>query len=237
LKAGTLLDSFPPLVDPVVAGIGQSMGGCMTVVQQGRHECYDGIGILGYSAVHTHPPEMPGTPPITVPWIPRDVVPNVWVQADPANDPGVVNKSAMAKALISNGMPEAGPSMAWGFYYSDVPQSVLDTDLVDFPTRDGNPPPWASITLPVVVAIWCLQPGAVAPEAAGVTVPVLIAQGERDVVGDPKGEMRAYQSATSIDWFRCPRMGHMHNFAGTRELLWQRIHNWGEWVRIEKQAG
>jgi hypothetical protein len=24
----------------------------------------------------------------------------------------------------------------------------------------------------------------------------------------------------------------MHNFAGTRELLWQRIALWGQWVRI-----
>lgn len=54
-----------------------------------------------------------------------------------------------------------------------------------------------------VFGTYSLLPGAVAPEAAGVTVPVLIAQGERDVLGDPKGEMRAYQSASSIDWFRC----------------------------------
>jgi N-acyl-D-aspartate/D-glutamate deacylase len=29
------------------------MGGCMTIIQQGRHESYDGIAVLGYSAVHT----------------------------------------------------------------------------------------------------------------------------------------------------------------------------------------
>jgi hypothetical protein len=25
-------------------------------------------------------------------------------------------------------------------------------------------------------------------------------------------------------------MGRMHDFAGTRELLWQRIHAWAAWV-------
>jgi hypothetical protein len=26
-------------------------------------------------------------------------------------------------------------------------------------------------------------------------------------------------------------MGHMHNFAGTRELFWERIETWAAWVR------
>jgi hypothetical protein len=51
------------------------------------------------------------------------------------------------------------------------------------------------------------------------------------VVVDPPGEPRAYQSATAIDYYVCPRMGHMHNFAGTRELMWRRIDAWGDWVR------
>ena len=25
-------------------------------------------------------------------------------------------------------------------------------------------------------------------------------------------------------------MAHMHNFAPTAELLWHRIHRWGEWI-------
>jgi hypothetical protein len=25
-------------------------------------------------------------------------------------------------------------------------------------------------------------------------------------------------------------MGHMHNFASTREILWSRIHHWGDHV-------
>ena len=31
-------------------------------------------------------------------------------------------------------------------------------------------------------------------------------------------------------------MAHMHNFAGTRELLWQRLETWAEWVRVLKEA-
>ena len=44
---------------------------------------------------------------------------------------------------------------------------------------------------------------------------------------DPRGETRAYESSPSVDFFVCPRMAHMHNFAGTRELFWQRIDDVG----------
>jgi len=236
LAAGTLADGFPAVTDPVILGIGQSMGGCMTVVQQGRYEDYDGIGVLGFSAVHTTPATRPGTTPIVPPWLPRDVVPSSWVQTDPLSDPGVVNKALMVADSLDNRDKASGPAMAWGFHYDDVDPAILVQDLTDFPTRNGNPPPWASTTLPAVVAVWCIVPGAIAPEAAGVSVPVLVAMGERDVVADPKGEPRAYQSATSVDLFRCPRMGHMHNFASTRELLWQRIDTWSKWVSVVKAS-
>jgi hypothetical protein len=58
--------------------------------------------------------------------------------------------------------------------------------------------------------------------------------GERDVIADPKGEPRAYLSANSVDLYICPQMGHMHNLASTRELFWQRIETWTDWVRTMK---
>ena len=104
-------------------------------------------------------------------------------------------------------------------------------DLGDFPARHGDIPPWGSATVPAAVALWCLAPGAVLTEAAGIRSPVLVALGERDVLVDPRGEPRAYESARSVDLFVCPKMGHMHNFAGTRELFWRRIETWAAWVR------
>jgi hypothetical protein len=58
--------------------------------------------------------------------------------------------------------------------------------------------------------------------------------GERDLVVDPLGEARAFRSAASFDLFICPRMGHMHNFAGTRALFWERIHRFGDWCAAAK---
>jgi hypothetical protein len=53
LADGTLADGFPPVRDATLLGIGQSMGGCFTIVQQGLLGTYAGIGVLGFSARQT----------------------------------------------------------------------------------------------------------------------------------------------------------------------------------------
>jgi alpha-beta hydrolase superfamily lysophospholipase len=224
LAKGTLADGFPPVADPLFLGIGQSMGGCMTVVQQGRYHCYDGIAVLGYSAVHTTT-QMPGGRG-TNPWMPRDTKPSQGV---------LVNAPQLAAVAQPAGRPGDAPPLGWGFHYDDVDPAIVQADLDAFPGRNGNVPAWASGTLPAAVAAWCMAPGAIAPEAAAVRAPVLVAMGERDVIADPRGELRAYQSSPSVDFYVCPRMGHMHNFAGTRELFWERIDAWARWVGVHKR--
>lgn len=220
LAEGSLHADLPPVPDPLRIGIGQSMGGCLTIVQQARHRSYDGIGVLGYSAVHTHPPVAPGAPPFHISWVGRDTL-------------------LGERMVILNEHPVLGPdtaaggeeweAMAWGFHYDDIDRQVVAEDM----DRGGVVPPWGSASLPFGVACAVLTPGIIAPEAAAITVPVLVGMGERDVLTDPRAELRAYRSATSVDWFECPRMGHMHNFASTRELLWRRIEAWAAWVNSD----
>jgi hypothetical protein len=227
LTAGTLVDGLGPVEQAVTIGIGQSMGGSLTVLQQGRHHGYDGVGVLGYSPLRTQRPTTPGAPPLPLPWIPRDT--------EPAD--GVVT-NAPALAEVGDGGPAADDlsALAWGFHYGDVPRDVVQRDLGDYPTRHGDVPPWGSATVPITVALWCMSPGGALAEAAAIRCPVLVAMGERDVLVDPRGETRVYESASSVDFFVCPRMAHMHNFAGTRELFWQRLETWAAWVRTVRDA-
>jgi alpha-beta hydrolase superfamily lysophospholipase len=231
LAASTLSPGFPRVAEPVILGLGQSMGGCITLVQQARYRTYHGIAVLGYSAVHTIRPAQPGTPPFVRPWVPRDVVPATASFRRLAADPRIPNGGAVTEAEETGANARAVAAMRWYFHYDDVGSSV--DDISDFPRRNGNLPPWASAAVPSPTAAWCVTPGAVAPEAAAITVPVLVGLGERDVSADPRGEARAYLSCPSLDLFICPRMGHMHNFAGTRELLWRRVDTWGGWVSAQ----
>ena len=233
LANGILVPGYPPVLQPVRIGIGQSTGGSLTIVQQARHACYDGIAVLGFSAVHSHPATPPGHAPIVTPWFSREL--------SPAEPGGVLNAAAVAAASGSGASEAAWAALAWGFHYDDVPQDVVEQDLAHYegmaqgpvasppPAREREAAPWNSYTTPNDATRFTLTPGAVAPEAAAVAVPVLSAMGERDLVVDPLGEARAFRSALSFDLFVCPRMGHMHNFAGTRALFWERIHRFGEW--------
>ncbi|MDR2857621.1 MAG: hypothetical protein LBV50_07210 [Novosphingobium sp.] len=242
LANGILVPGYPPVLQPVRIGIGQSTGGSLTIVQQARYDCYDGIGVLGFSAVHSHPATPPGTTPIVTPWFSRDI---------PPDEPGgIINTAAVAAAAAASteaGQGAAWAALAWGFHYDDVPPEVIEQDLSHYesiaegfvpgmkPSREGDPAPWNSYTTPGEATRFTLTPGIVAPEAAAIAVPVLSAMGERDLVVDPLGEARAFRSAASFDLFICPRMGHMHNFAGTRALFWERIHRFGDWCAAARE--
>lgn len=223
LRGGTLSGSFPPLVEPVRIGIGQSMGGAVTIVQQGRYHCYDGVAILGYSAVHTHPPSPHGEPLVAA-WRLRDL-PDL-----------VLNQRRVDASDRTLGSPVGTASIHWSLYWDET-ESGGPISTGDSQAGRGAFPPWLSATLPHGLLGAVLTPGVVAPEAAAIESPVLVAMGQRDSVPDPRGELRAYMSSPSVDFFVCPRMAHMHNFAGTRELFWQKIDTWGSWVRCAKIGG
>jgi alpha-beta hydrolase superfamily lysophospholipase len=236
LANGVLAPDYPPVHRPVVIGLGQSLGASLAIYQQAARRSYDGVGVLGFSAVHSHPATAPGEAPLIVPWYPRD--------ATLEESPEPLNAAAMAAAMEHGPQEAAWTSLAWGFHHDDVPQEIVEQDLMHYDAiAHGGVPaghetaPWNSYTTPHRAARSTLTPGVVATEAAAISVPVLCAMGVRDLVPDPLGEPRAFRSARSVDLFICPRMGHMHNFAGTRELVWRRIHLFGEWCAAIKQAG
>lgn len=235
LANGVLAPGYPAVGQPVVLGIGLALGGALTIYQQAHHRSYDGVAALGFSAVHSHPVTPPGGHPVTVGWYPRDA--RIEDGAEP------LNAAALAAAEAAGHGGAAWAALAWGFHYDDVPRAVVERDLrhYDAMARGGGEAsadtPWYARRTPERAARSTLTPGIVATEAAAITVPVLAAMGERDLVPDPSGEPRAYRSATSVDLYVCPRMGHVHNMAGTRALLWERIDLFGRWCAAVKAAG
>lgn len=232
LANGVLIEGYPPIYEPLLLGIGHSLGASLVIYQQARHLSYDGIGILGFSAVHSHPPTGPGDPPIVVAWYPRDT----GLQESQAP----LNTAELAAAMAEGRQQAAWKSLTWGFHYDDVPRQIVEDDLSYYeaiatnsaPAEKFNAAPWKSYSTPKRAARSTLTPGVVAVEAAAIAVPVLSVMGERDLVVTPHSEMQAFKSARSFDVFICPCMGHMHNFAGTRSLLWQRVHQFGEWCQL-----
>jgi len=197
-----------PAIDPgAVIGVGQSMGGFVTVVMQARRRSFDAIAVLGASAVHTRFPSP------------------VWQGAKPAN--GDADSVKLATEMWLNA------DWRFAFHWDDVPAHLVDADMECKPPIFGAPAPWISPTIPTIHDL--LLPGVIAREAAMIDVPVLLAMGERDVTQDPLRELAAFQSAPDLALSVFPRMAHMHNFAGTRVGLWRRLQAFG--LQITGQNG
>ena len=218
LAGGTLVDDLPPVVDPVKIGLGQSLGGSLLVLTQGQFHTFDGIAVLGFSGHHT------------LIWAPPEKVtgPRTYV-------PRGTNVAALTEEVFVSAMPEMAfddrgwPLCAPGFHFQDEPEDIVAADMLEYPTRKGILPVWASATIPPC-AMTMMSPGAIAPEAANVTVPVFVGVGERDTVPNPKSEPAAYQQSLDITVYICRGMAHMHNFGTPRELMWTRFHSWANGV-------
>jgi hypothetical protein len=225
LARGRIAVGFPPVAEPVTLGLGQSMGGGLTIVQQAHHDTYDGIGVLGFSAVYTTARGFPAGPPSGVPYLTRDMRLDDPLSAQARAAAGANPTLARLQRNRELYFERRAAPASWNYHFDDVAPEIVERDL----SFAGEPPPWRSPTIPAAV-FWMLAPGALGPEAAAIVVPVLSAFGERDVAEDPRMEPKAFRHAVDFSSFICPRMGHMHNFASTRELLWSRIHHWGAHV-------
>jgi hypothetical protein len=206
LTNGTLVDGLPPVRPGVVIGAGQSLGGAVVTVTQGRHQTFDAVALLGFSAI--------------------EIVLRTAPDTTATVDSGPVDYTALpeGESLIDEN------GFTYAFHWQDVPRDIVTADMGHgYPFRT-RVPSWGSATTPPC-AIDMMTPGFAAKEAGAITAPVFLGAGERDVLPDPWAEPTAFRGSHDITLFVAPRMAHMHNFAGTRELFWERLHGWGEQIR------
>jgi alpha-beta hydrolase superfamily lysophospholipase len=206
------VDGFPALPGLRKLGIGQSMGGKVTVLAQGRHETFDGIAVLGASAIHTVLPQ------------PSKAQYEASRAAHVLARGSAVDGSSVAESSRSIG------DFVYPFHWEDVPRDILDADMSGgYPLRRAPAPPFGSLTIPPC-AVTMMSPGAIAREAANLRVPVLVGVGERDTCPNPLAEPAGYRNSRDVAVYVVPRMAHMHNFASTRSMLWDRIEAWARRV-------
>ncbi|WP_156141056.1 alpha/beta hydrolase [Sphingomonas sp. 37zxx] len=207
LLAGTLEDALAVPDTVFVVGVGQSLGGGLTILMQGRHASFDAIIVLGKSAIHTQLPQ-----PSRAQFAATRTATLAYTRDTPADQ------------QISDEAAGAIVDYAYAFHWGTEPQALRDADLATGFNPRRITPPWGSATMPIVRVM--RAPGALRDDAAKVTVPVLLAFGERDVSADVRLEATAFPHSNDITLLVVPRMAHMHNFADTRALLWRRIVDW-----------
>ncbi|WP_375483471.1 alpha/beta hydrolase, partial [uncultured Mycobacterium sp.] len=189
LRSGTAVAGYPGVDVGARIGIGQSMGGGVSVIMAARHHTYDAVGVLGYSAIHT-----------VLPMPKQDETVRTAEYFDYSRD--------TAPTELSLAEPSAHVrEFLYPFFWEDVPADIVEAD-----TRGGYPirttaPPFGSTTLPTC-AVAMLSPGYIKAEAAEVDVPVFIGLGERDTAVQPHCEPAAYPHSGDITLFVCERMAH-----------------------------
>lgn len=222
LETGGLHPGLGPVAHPIVLGMGQSMGGLVTIALQGVHRIFDGIAILGFSGMQTLLPQRPDVQEQVFPWL---------LRSSEGGAPIVTNGVSLESFALD---PEARiGQMTYAYHDASEPADVIEYDMLGDPASpDRAIAPWRSPTVPEYAA-YGVSPGVVATEAASITTPVLIAVGARDVVPNPLLEPIAYRSSPDISIYICPHMAHMHNFSPMRHAFWDRIHSWGETVAAQ----
>ena len=207
IRQGELCDGFPALPNAFHVGIGQSMGGCVSIVMQAQHRTFDAICVLGYSAIHTMLPQR------TLFDLEAAKQQYAYGRATSPNELSVARSSAGVADFI------------YPFHWEDVPADILAADMEGgYPLR-RTAPPFGSLTIPNC-AVAMMGKGFVADDARAIEAPVFAAFGERDVSAEPRAEPQAFGASDDVTVLVVPRMAHMHNFAGTRRRLWDRLSAW-----------
>jgi pimeloyl-ACP methyl ester carboxylesterase len=101
------------------------------------------------------------------------------------------------------------------FYAKDVPDVVRAADA-----RDATVVPLGAL------ATMMQEPVTTGPHMAQIDTPVFVAYGQQDVSPDPLGDAVRYSKSPDLTLFRLHESAHCHNFASTRNLLWERLANW-----------
>jgi hypothetical protein len=195
--------------------MGQSFGGCLTIMMQAVHRTFDAIIPLASSAV-------------------QGVLPQPTEEAQRAGIDGFVAAHRNPEKLPDTQSVAKGVvDFVYPFFWDDTPREILDADQRGgYPIRETSPP-WGSKTIPRCASIF-MTPGHLAEPAASVEVPVFIGLGERDTCAEPLAEPASFARSRDVSVFIVPRMAHMHNFASTRAILWDRIVAWSRIVAAQK---
>jgi len=202
VRRGTLFADLPPRTDATFVGIGQSLGGFITMIQQGKYHDYPAVGIFGASPLLiANTRDQPDWDSMTA------AERRGWIASENARQSGIT------ELPMYHGAPR--DQYRGIFHVTDVPDDLFAYDESECHTL-----------IPRNAGIDGMTPGFSQPFAARITEPLFLAFGEVDVSADPRAEPLGYPNSRDITTVVIPAMAHMHNFAETRVELWDRFLTW-----------
>lgn len=203
LEQGKLSDSLAAMPDMLAIGLGHSMGAMLTILHQAHKADYQAVALLGFGAQ--------GLPQFLSPEI-RDML----------DDQDALR--AALPALAKKMFPKPYPVLHSDGGEAGIFGSTLADRSAVKALKAAN-----DVMLPVL-AFMSLLPGNVAPEAAGIEVPVYLALGERDLIREPQKVPASFTAASNVQLQILPQTGHSHFLFPTREQLFNGLAQWAKLI-------
>jgi pimeloyl-ACP methyl ester carboxylesterase len=204
LKAGTLVPGLRPLPDLATIGVGHSMGGMLTVMQQAIDPRHIALVLLGHSnAGHIKFLPEPAHALIGVPEAIPDQI------------------AAIARQFQATAAPDRleSPERRAIFYGEKAEKDGVAALKL---ARD---------TLLVVAGLQTLIPGSIAPQMKTIEVPVFLGVGDQDIVGPTHAIPAVLPNSRDISLLVLPDTGHCHFIFPSRHTLFERIAQWTRMIR------
>jgi pimeloyl-ACP methyl ester carboxylesterase len=194
-------------VQPLVVGVGHSMGGLIATVQQGEYRSFDALVTLGHSGFG----------------LPEVLTDSERTLAGESSNLLLLEDRIVELARIrfheSSTVPRKQPARGV-FFADDVPQAVRDS--------------FARHAVPLLFTcgLAAMIPHSAGTQLAGIDVPVFLGFGDEDLTGQARESVALYRSATDVTVHVMRQCGHCHNQASGRTLLWEQIADFGEQHRV-----
>ncbi|MGH8445606.1 MAG: alpha/beta hydrolase [Solimonas sp.] len=204
LHAGTAHPRLGPLPGLRSIGVGHSMGGMMTILQQAAQQPHVALAVMGFSTR--------GLPD----YVPKELHGVDSLVLRPKLT-GMARKAFGEPFPIMQRTPESRG--IFGGNGAD-PRGIVALKA-------------ASDAMLPIPAFLSMLPGNVAPEAETVTVPVFLALGSRDMAGPPHQVPAAFPNSADVTLHIAAEAGHAHFLFASRARLFARVDAWARTVMAE----
>ena len=178
-------------------GVGHSMGAMLVAGQQAAAKPYDGLALLGHSGYG----------------LPQVLSPEELAYAGRPEDLRAAIEG-LARTRFGRPLTGSATSVSEWLTGDGVPDEVISAMSA------------AASPLLTMSGLTSMIPGSLEPEMSGITVPVLVAVGEHDIVGPTDRLAEDLPAAQPVTVALIPGASHNHNVAPTRQLLWDTLADW-----------
>jgi pimeloyl-ACP methyl ester carboxylesterase len=199
MRGGDLVPGAPPLPNLYAIGVGHSMGGMVSTVQQAHHRTFDALVGLGHGG--------DGLPAFLTP-------DELALAGRPLEEIEAAVVECARQRFASPTRIDDRRAEPNSFFAPDVPSAVKAA----FSRQRAQ--------LLYTCGLASMIPGSTDCEKAAVDVPLFLAYGDGDLTDNYAGGLARFTGTSDATLYVLHDSAHCHNQAGTRVELWDRIARW-----------